>query len=77
MNNTVFDKKTSTKTAAFSLFNTILSSLDKKKIVGGLFLDLQKAFDCVNHDIPLSKLNFYVISGKANKLLKPYIKDRY
>jgi len=65
------------ETAAFSLLNTILSPLDKKKIVGGLFLDLQKAFDCVNHDILLSKLNFYGISGKANKLLESYIKDRY
>jgi len=72
-----FRQKTSTETAAFSLLNTILLSLDKKKIVGGLFLDLQKAFDCVNHDILLSKLNFYGISGIANKLLKSYIKDRY
>ena len=44
-----FRQKTSTETAAFSLLNTILLSLDKKEIVGGLFLDLQKAFDCVNH----------------------------
>jgi hypothetical protein len=55
-----------------------LLSLDKKKIVGGLFFDLQKAaFDSVNHDTLLSKLNFYGISGKANRLLKSYIKDRY
>jgi len=54
-----------------------LLSLDKKNIVGGLFLDLKKALDCVNHDILLSKLNYYGISGKANKLLESYIKDRY
>jgi len=54
-----------------------LLTLDKKNIVGGLFLDLKKSFDCVNHDILLSKLNYYGISGKANKLLESYIKDRY
>ena len=72
-----FRQKTSTKTASFTLLNTILSSLDKKEIVGGLFLDLQKVFVWVNHDILLSILNYYGISGKANKLLKSYIKNRY
>jgi hypothetical protein len=49
----------------------------KKKIVGGLFIDLQKAFDCVNHNILHSKLNFYEISGREKKLFESYIKDRY
>ena len=75
MNSMVLDKKTSTETAhsPFSILYCYLLT----KIVGALFLDLQKAFDCVNHDILLSKLNFYGISGIANKLLKSYIKDRY
>jgi hypothetical protein len=72
-----FKQNTSTETATFSLLNTIFSCLEKKEIVGGLFLDLQKAFDCVNHDILLEKLKFYGVSGKANKLFKSYIKDRY
>jgi hypothetical protein len=66
---------TSTETAAFSLLNTILKSLDKKRLVGGLFLDLRKAFDCVNLDILL--VNFYGVFGTANKLFKSYITDRY
>ena len=45
--------------------------------MGGLFCDLQKAFDCVNHDILLTKLDFYVIFGTANKLLKSYLTNRY
>ena len=32
-------------------FNSILQSHDHKHLVRGLFCDLQKAFDCVNHHI--------------------------
>ena len=67
----------STETAAFSFFNNILNLLDSRKIVGGLFLDLRKAFDCVEHDLLLAKLNFYGITGKRNKLMESYIKDRF
>jgi len=63
--------------APYYLLNTVLSSLDKQKIVGGLFCDLQKAFDCVNHNILLAKLEFYGVSGIANKLLKLYLNNRY
>jgi hypothetical protein len=44
-----FRKKLSTETAIHSLLNNILSALDRKNLVGGLFCDLQKVFDCVNH----------------------------
>jgi len=47
------------------LINNTLSSLNNKIIVGGLFCDLQKAFECVNCDILLSKMKFYGISGLA------------
>jgi hypothetical protein len=60
-----------------SLLSTVLSSLDKKSFVGGLFCDLQKACDCVNHDILLAKMEFYGISGIANKLMKSYLNNRY
>jgi hypothetical protein len=46
-------------------------------LVGGVFCDLQKAFDCVDHDILLSKLNWYGISGKECKLLSSYLKNKY
>jgi len=65
-----FREKSSTEMATYYLLNTVLSSLDKQKIVGGLFCDLQKVFDCVNHNILLAKLEFYGVSGIANKLLK-------
>jgi len=77
MNNMVLGHKASTETAAFSPINNILNSIDNRKIVGGIFLDLQKAFDCVDHNTLLEKLKFYGISGKGNELMKSYIKNRY
>ena len=60
-----FRKKLSTDTATYTFLNKVLSSLDKKYYVGGLFCDLQKAFDCVNHNILLNKIKLYGITGIA------------
>ena len=51
--------------------------LNNRIIVGGLFCDLQKAFDCINYDILLSKMKFYGITGVANKLMESYLRNRY
>jgi len=63
--------------AIYTLINNVLSSLSNKIIVGGLFCDLQEAFDCVNYDILLSKMKFYGMTGVANKLMKSYLRNRY
>jgi len=72
-----FREKLSTKTAIHTLLNNVLSSYDGRNLVGGLFCDLQKAFDCVNHEILLAKMKFYGISGIANKLMESYLENRY
>ena len=63
----------------YKLIKNILTALNNKQLVGGNFCDLHKAFDYVNHDILLSKMEFYLFyfSGKANNLIKSYLQDRY
>jgi len=61
----------------YTFLLSLLSHIDKKNYVGGLFCDLQKAFVCVNHDILLSKLKFYGITGGAYKLIRSYLDNRY
>jgi len=55
----------------------ILNALNNKLLVGGIFCDLEKAFDCVNHDILLSKLRFNGISDKDLQLYQSYLGNRY
>ena len=65
----------STEIALYTLINNILLSLNNRIIVGGLFCDLQRAFDCVNYDILLSKMKFYGITGVANRLMETDIRE--
>jgi hypothetical protein len=46
----------STDDAFYYLINNILNALNNKELVDSVFYDLHKAFDCVNYDILLSKL---------------------
>jgi hypothetical protein len=72
-----FREHLSTNQAIFSLVNTILEALNKNHKVRGIFCDLHKAFDSVNHKILLKKLQFYGIVGKFYKLIKSYLDNRY
>jgi hypothetical protein len=48
--------KSSTVQAFYNLIFEILQAFNEKRPVGGIFFNLEKAFDYVNHNIFLSKL---------------------
>ena len=71
-----FRSQMSTSHALMDLVEEITSSIDAKKISIGVFIDLKKAFDTVNHTLLIDKLEYYGIRGIAQEWLKSYLKDR-
>ena len=73
-----FRKNHSTIHAMINLFDTCLEGLESRLTVGGIFLDISKAFDCVDHDILLQKLDRYGIRGKMldSDWFKSYLSER-
>ena len=66
----------STDHALVSLTESIKASLDKNRFGCGIFIDLQKAFDTLNHDILLKKLEHYGIRGIALNWFESYLRNR-
>ena len=46
------------------------------KVVGAVLADLSKAFDCLNHDFLIAKLNAYGFSLPALRLIHDYLSNR-
>ena len=72
-----FRENHSTHHALISITESIKESIDTGNIVGGVFIDLQKAFDTVNHKILCNKLSYYGFRGKINDLIQSFLSNRH
>jgi len=72
-----FRSEVSTENASHILLNEKLEAMKSKQMVGGIFCDLHKAFDCINHVVLLEKLKCYGVSGKFYNLVESYLNGKY
>jgi len=66
----------STTLALIEIIDNILTDLEEGNYVAGLYIDLSKAFDTVDHNILIKKLQFCGIRGQASKWFESYLSER-
>ena len=71
-----FRKKFSTSLALIETTDSIRRLIDNREYVLGIFVDLTKAFDTVDHEILLYKLQNYGVRGHANNFFRSYLESR-
>ena len=71
-----FRKKHSADHALIEITEKIRNALDNKQLACGIYVDLQKAFDTVNHKILIAKLEHYGIRGTTNNWFSSYLTNR-
>ena len=81
-NNLLFHKQCgfksghSTDHALIELINSIYGSFNQNKYTLGVFVDLSKAFDTVDHNILIDNLNLYGIRNNSLKWFSSYLSNR-
>ena len=71
-----FRKNLSTSLALMQITERIRKSIDNKKFGCGIYIDLSKAFDTVNHEILLKKLEHYGVRGSSLNWFRSYLCNR-
>ena len=71
-----FRKERNTTHATLDFIKTIEEAIESNQYAIGVFCDLSKAFDTLNHEILLQKLDHYGIRGTANMWFRSYLTDR-
>ena len=71
-----FRESHSTTNAISELTSHILENFDKRKMTLSVFLDLSKAFDTIDHNILLKKLDHYGIRGVSHEWFRSYLQNR-
>lgn len=71
-----FIPETNTTGAALYAINNIIEAIESRNVAITLFIDVSKAFDCVNHALLLDKLSSIGISGKCFDLISSYLFGR-
>ena len=71
-----FRKHKSINLAIYDFLHTVMTNMDKNSPVCAVFCDMTQAFDYVQHNILLKKLDAYGIRGNVLELLKSYLHDR-
>ena len=71
-----FRKAHSTQHAILDIVNTVQTNMDNHLFSCGIFIDLKKAFDTVDHKILLHKLDHFGFRGHINLWLSSYLQGR-
>ncbi len=67
----------STLSALIQMCDAWFNNMDNGELTGVVFLDIQKAFDSIDHDVLLEKMIFYGVSQNELKWFQSYLTNRY
>ena len=71
-----YRKEHSTEQCLTVMLETWKKAIDTKSKAGAILTDLSKAFDCLNHDLLIAKLEAYGFDNKALSFISDYLKNR-